>query len=132
MTKLTRRQVARYAANEIAHKADRSQLFGRLAQWLIETKSVRTAELLLADIEGFLAREHGLLFAHVTSAHSLTKELSDTIEATLASKQDAKKVELSYDIDTTLIGGVIVRTSEQEIDTSIATSIKKMRAIKEQ
>lgn len=126
--KLTRRQVARYAAGQLAMGGDRRAIFHQLAQWLIDAKMTRSADLLIADIKHYLALEHNIVYAEVITARGLEAGMQSEIEALL--KVDTKtQVKIENLRDDAIIGGVIVRTSENELDASIARRIKNMKAL---
>lgn len=126
--KLTRRQVARYAAGQLAEGGDDKATFHRLAQWLIDAKMIRSAELLIADIKHYLAEEHNIVYAEVVTAHGLEAGMQRDIEA-LLKVDDKTQVKIENVKDDAIIGGVIVRTSESELDASIARRIKNMKVL---
>lgn len=126
---ITRRQIARYAAHEIAiNSANFDNLFKQLAEWLVATKSTRSADLLVADIEKFLAQDYDIVYAKVTTAQTLESSLRAEL-VKLLQKSPATKVVLNSTTDESIIGGVIVQTAEQEFDASVARSIKKLKAL---
>jgi F0F1-type ATP synthase delta subunit len=128
--RLTRRQVARYAAQELVSGAEISKLVSQLAEWLQETKSLRSSGLLIEDIKYFLAHEHDTLYAEVTTAHDISQKLLDDV-TTLLSREGYATVVVDQAKDESLLGGLIVRTSDKELDASVARGIKQLKALTE-
>lgn len=64
--------------------------------------------------------------ARVTSAVELTKDEKKKL-ADVLKKLTGKKVETSYTVDPSLIGGVVVRIGDRVIDGSIRTRLSTMR-----
>ncbi len=128
--RLTRRQVARYAAQELVSGADTTKLVKQLAEWLKETKSLRSSGLLVEDIKYFLAHDHDTLYAQVTTAHEVSQKLLDDVTA-LLSREGYATVVVDQTKDESLLGGLIVRTSDKELDASVARGIKHIKALTE-
>lgn len=126
--RLTRRQVARYAAEQLAKDSDHKALFRQLAQWLVETKATRSADLLIADIKHYLAEDYSVVYAEVISAHGLDTTMQREIETLLKGNKETRVI-IENTHDEAIIGGIIVRTAEQELDASIARRIKNMKAL---
>lgn len=126
--KLTRRRVARYAAEQLAKGGDHKVTFRQLAQWLIDAKMIRSTDLLIADIKHYLAEEHNIVYAEVITAHGLEGDVQKEIEA-LLKVNEKTNIKIESIKDEAIIGGVIIRTAENELDASIARRIKNMKAL---
>ena len=64
----------------------------------------------------------------VTTATPLTNELKESIVSYI--KRDAQKdVDLVENIDQKIIGGVIVRVGDKQLDASVSSEIKELRKI---
>ena len=61
----------------------------------------------------------------VSSAYKLTKKQQATISAAMA-KRLGRKVEITNDIDDSLIGGIIIRAGDSVIDVSIKGRLKAL------
>lgn len=127
MTNISRRQVARYAAQQIADGAKNRKVAQYLAAYLHEAKASRQVDLLIADIELFLQRDHGHSAVHMSSMHELTSELKKQIVKNLGIT--GNNLEISETVDTELLGGVIVSSAGKQYDGSIKTSIKQLKAL---
>ncbi|MBO4898178.1 MAG: F0F1 ATP synthase subunit delta [Clostridia bacterium] len=71
--------------------------------------------------------EHGLLRALAVSAVELTEGEREKIKAKLQSIT-GKEIVLDTKVDESILGGVILRYDDKEIDGSIKARLRKMRA----
>ncbi len=72
-----------------------------------------------------LAKNRGELFGEVTSSHSLEKKQIETIKSELE-KVSGKKFRLKIKIDSSLIGGVLIKVGSSMIDSSIRTKLRNL------
>ena len=129
MNPASRRRVAQFIARQLADGESVSRVTKVLAAYLVDNKQRREANLILRDIEVELAREHGHLTVDVTSARNLGAETRKALLEMLKSESNVKNIELIESVDPGLIGGVIVRTPEAELDASLKTKLTKLMAI---
>ncbi len=127
MTSISRRQVARYAAKQIASGEKNRKVAKYLAAYLYESKASRQIDLLLADIELFLQQDHGHSAVHIQSMYELTSELKKQIVKNLGITSN--DLEINETIDSELLGGVIVNSAGKQYDGSVKTSIKQLKAL---
>lgn len=126
--KVSRRVLARFVAEAIADSSvkDREKLVKELAAYVVEHKLQGQIELILADISANLSRL-GHIEASVTTARPLTDALRAELTAYVRRVENAKSVVLQESVDPSLIGGVIVETPNQRLDSSLATKLKRLR-----
>ncbi|MDR0956013.1 MAG: F0F1 ATP synthase subunit delta [Candidatus Nomurabacteria bacterium] len=129
MNSLSRRRVATFVADELANGESVRRLAKVLAAYLAETHQTRAAALLILDIESALLERHHHLAADVVSAREISAELRGGLIKKLKLATRAETVELLEEIDPGLIGGVIVRTPDAELDASIRRKLIKLRQI---
>lgn len=90
----------------------------------------RQREQFLGDIVDYYVNkanaERNITAAAITSAVELTKEERAKLADVLA-KITNKKVQTSYAVDPSLIGGIVVRIGDRVIDGSIRTRLATMR-----
>lgn len=122
MDKLSRRKLAQYVASRASGSVVPGEVMRELAAYLIDTRRVRQAELVVRAIEDELAA-NGMVVADVTSAHPLT----DAEKAQIKELVGANSIALRETVDPTVIGGVRVKTPESTLD---ATIINKLHALK--
>jgi F-type H+-transporting ATPase subunit delta len=65
----------------------------------------------------------------VTSARKLTDSVREQLKRTLQEATDATRVELSEHIDPSLLGGLIARTPDAELDASVRTKLKQLASL---
>ncbi|MDO8336267.1 MAG: F0F1 ATP synthase subunit delta [Candidatus Saccharibacteria bacterium] len=126
MTNISRRQVARYAAKQLADGVKNRKVAQYLAAYLHESKTSRQIDLLIADIALFLHQEYGHSAVQMSSMHELTAELKRQIVKNLGITGN---LEINETIDSELLGGVVVTSAGKEYDGSVKTSIKQLKAL---
>ncbi len=67
----------------------------------------------------------GVIEVGVTSAYDLTSEQQATISQAMA-KRLGRKVEITSDVDDSLIGGVVIRAGDSVIDASVKGRLKAL------
>lgn len=125
--RLSRRRIARHAAEKLL--AGDTAVLSQVAAYLIESRRVNDADLLVRDIETALA-EAGVVIADVASAHDLTATLTDAITRYVKQAADAREVHLRTQVDESLIGGIRLRTPDAEYDASVRQQLRKLQAMK--
>lgn len=128
--KLTRRQIAGYIAESLQRGVNRKHLLAEVAAYLIERKQTGTYQLVADDVALLLASEKAHLLAGATVARPIGTELEKTIKQHLQAVSGIKSVELTVDVDTGIIGGMILRTPDEVQDASIRTTLRTLQAIK--
>lgn len=99
-----------------------------LAGYMIEHKMINQAEMLVGDIASEYARQSGHLSVDVVSAHQLSDAIRTQLINFFSKATGAKKVALQESRDQQLIGGLVARTSDVELDLSIRRKLTKLRA----
>mgnify|MGYP003544687671 FL=1 len=125
----SRRAVAAYVAAQLASGATSTDVMQQLAAYLVDHRLTKHAARYVADIELELTRL-GEVVADVTTARPLTDELRDAVAQMVAAGADttASRVALREHLDTSLIGGVVVRTAGKEYDRSIKSALRGLRS----
>jgi len=99
-----------------------------LAALVLEYRLHSQVDEILADISQEYARVHGVVEAEARTAFPLSEELKHALSERVKASTGAKKVILHEEIDTTLLGGVIVNAPDMELDLSLKTKLAKLRA----
>ncbi len=74
-----------------------------------------------------MVREHqGIGVAYVTSAIALTEKQQTEIVDRLLATTSYEKFIMHYDVDSSLIGGVVIRIGDRVVDSSIRTKLGQM------
>lgn len=71
-------------------------------------------------------KEKGIGVATVTSATDLSDEQKKNIEKRLIETTVFDKMEINYFVDSSLIGGLVIRINDRVVDSSIKTKIENM------
>ena len=103
----------------------RAVLQGRFYASEEDIRSVVHPVLRHRIICNFSAEAEGVIEVGVTSAYELSSEQQATISAAMA-KRLGRKVEISNDIDESLIGGMVIRAGDSVIDASVKGRLKEM------
>lgn len=127
MSRLTRRQLARYAADQLV--VGNQAVIDELAAYLLDQRRVKELELLVSDIENELV-VRGVAVAHVMTARTLEGTLRTKLAELLEQELGVDKVYLSETIQPELIGGFKVRAAGREIDASLSRKINQLKTMK--
>lgn len=126
--KISRRKLAKYCADEVIAK--KTDVWKRLAAYLVDTKRTREAELIIRDVAAALEAK-GIVLVEAISATALSKEIKQHIAALLTQQAGAKEVHIAQTVDPTVIGGVRIVTPTALYDTTIQQNINALRALKQ-
>ena len=125
--KIPRTRIAKYTALQLlGGKADK-KLIRQVAALMIESKRVNEVELLVKDIAKELAKA-GHVSAEVVSARELSAQLKKEISTFVKNQEKADYVNIDESIDSSLLGGVIIRTPEREMDVSLRGKLDRLRS----
>ena len=109
-----------------------STVFADSMKRLVETMAANRRLSVIADVkaqfDALRAENDGRVQASVTSA----VELSTAQQAELKKALDAKwsaDVEVTYHVDSTLVGGAVIKAQDWVIDGSIASQLNKLSAV---
>ncbi|MDR2524223.1 MAG: F0F1 ATP synthase subunit delta [Candidatus Nomurabacteria bacterium] len=127
--KVSRRREVAVIVDLLERGKSAKQIAVALATYLREKRQTRLAELYLRDIRAEIQRRFGLVSAEVTSASKLSDELEREIKTFIKNQTDAQKVEIIKTVDPDLIGGVVISTTDAEMDASVRTKLQKLRSI---
>ena len=105
---------------------------GRVSDLLADSLAVIATKgrlaFLPAIIEAYrqeLRERSGVIDAEVVSAVDLSEEMRVALQEAIY-KHTGKKAQFTEQVDPTILGGLIVRTAGEKIDTSVATQLRTM------
>lgn len=127
--KFSRRQVVTTLVDMLEEGARSERVAQVLASYLIETRQVRNVELYLRDLELAVMKRFGVATAYVYTAKQVSDKTRKQVTALVKDKTGATKVELIEETDPSLIGGVVVKMADAELDGSVRTKIRNLRSI---
>ncbi len=129
--KASRRVIARTVASKLLEQPkEREHWVAALAAYLIETNRVDEIDLVVNDIARELFRQRGELIVDVTSARPLTDSVRDELKHLMKATTGAYDVQLTEALDPTLLGGLVARTPDSQLDASVRTKLKQLATIK--
>ncbi len=65
--------------------------------------------------------------AYVTTAVELTEEKKESIKNRLLETTEYKTMEMVYEVDEAIIGGMIIRIKDRVVDSSVRTKLEEMK-----
>lgn len=122
------RDVKVSALAEIAKKAGYSALFGKFLGTM--ATNGRAGDILGAEFafDQFYAKQRGVQRAIVRTAQEMTGAEKARIESLLA-KMVGGEVELTSEVDASLIGGIQLRLGSKLVDASVAKKLERMNTV---
>jgi F-type H+-transporting ATPase subunit delta len=105
---------------------DLTEQFRKFLGKLLEDGQVEQLGAILAEYERLTLRREELRQAYVTSAVALTDSEKQALRARLT-EQYGSDLELHFDLDASLLGGIRLRVGDRVIDGSVAGKLAAMR-----
>lgn len=129
-SKVSRRRLARTIAVKLLAEPTRHKHWLKVtAAYLMEHGMAEDLDLVVNDIAHELHKQSGHLLVDVTSARKLSDAVRADLTRTLKQATGASKVELSEHLDPSLLGGLIARTPDQQLDASVRTKLNQLRTV---
>ena len=122
--KISRRRVVAKLIDMLESGRTAEQVAKVLAAYLVETRQTRNTELYIRDIELQVAERFGVVAAYVFSAKKLTEQIRERVTKLVKSATNAKAVQMIERVDSGLIGGIVVKTADAELDGSVRTKLR--------
>ena len=127
MNRISRRSLAKYAAQQIADGVSAEKVAKYIASALIESRRTDESQFLIGDIAWELEQRGLLATARVTTATQLTEELQNHIKSQIKQVTRTDEVLLDQQIDKSVIGGLRVETAQHVWDTSVKRKLSDLR-----
>ena len=109
-----------------ALSASWSPLVRALIRLIIEAGRAELLPEIIDAFEAILEQEHRVLRVVVRSAHPLSPPVLERLRATLV-RREQQSIELSTDVDPTLLGGMQIRMGHRVIDASVRRHLDELR-----
>ena len=130
MRKVSRRRLAITIVELLRRQPkDQERIVRMLAAYVVTHKLQKYVDALLLDIASELKRVDAHLYAEVVSAFPLDATARDELARYLRQATSAKTVELDASVDPELLSGIMVRTAEQEMDTSARRKLIRLKSL---
>lgn len=98
-----------------------------LVSLMAENNRLELAVHVAQQYETLRAEAEGYIDVAVTSAANMTDEQQQKLTSALKTKLN-REIRVSVDVDSTLIGGAIIRAGDLVIDGSVRTKLSKLSA----
>lgn len=130
MSRLSRRKLAR-ATVRLLHEqpSNRKVILRSVAAYMVQHRQSAQVDLLVRDIARELQTSQAHLFTEVTSAFALDGVARTQLAGYLKRTTGARTVELCETIDSALLGGMVVRTADLELDTSARRKLIQLASL---
>lgn len=127
MPKLSRRRVAReWIRLLIAQPQRRSELVQQIAGYLIANKMTHQLHLFVNDVADELLAQQKHISADVYTAFGLNSDSRESAAQLLRKVTGAVTVALTEVTDPTLLGGIVIRTPQLELDASVKRQLRQL------
>ena len=93
---------------------------------LVQKGRYAHVEEILAYFTDRVKEAEGIGTAYITTAVELTPAKKDEIHKKLLATTSYREIEVIYQVDPEIIGGMIVRINDRVVDSSIKTKLEKM------
>lgn len=110
----------------ILDKAGASDLTRRFVLTVAQNRRLFALTQMIDGYLAELARRRGEVTAEVTAARALTPEQREALDKTLRDQVGAK-VKVEIKVDSSLLGGLIVRVGSRMIDSSLRSKLEKLQ-----
>ncbi len=120
--KLSRRVLATHYVNGVLAGDSQKKLSLQLAAYLIESRRTKELNLMIRDIQYYLA-ENGHIIGTLTTAHKVSESMQKAIEAYAKQKTGAKHLKLDPFVDENVLGGLKLDLPGHELNTTIARQL---------
>jgi len=84
-------------------------------------------DAILDHFVGEVKKLKGVGVAHVTTAYGLNEAKRKEVEEKLLSTTSFKKMEMHYQVDEDLIGGMVVRIGDRVVDSSVKSKLSALQ-----
>jgi F-type H+-transporting ATPase subunit delta len=129
MNKTSRRELARWAATELANGQAARKIAKHLVACLTESNRLSQFDFLLADINWELEQRKQLATSKVTSATPLSEQLKKALAQQIKQVTKADEVLIENNIDKSVIGGIRVETASHVWDNTVAQKLSALREV---
>ncbi len=130
MATISRRRLAETTVRLLRNQPERrTTILRSLAAYLVVHKRTQQLDLFIKDIARELQRSEGTLLAEVRSAFPLDQSSRNAIIHYLQQQTTSRAVELREAVDQNLLSGVIVRTADQELNTSARHRLQQLASL---
>lgn len=123
MSKPTVRELAKAIRNLMASNQDSNTLATQIAAYLVAERRTGELEKVMREVERQQLVEDGVMEVTATSARGLNQEIMQEISRIFS----GRTVKIIEKRDKNLVGGVYIRTLDEQLDLSVRGQLKGLR-----
>ncbi len=127
MTKLSRRTIAVYAADQLLNGKPAKTVAKDLSALLVASARQKDVDFLLEDIAWELEERKAVVTANITTTDSLNLALENEIKRLLEAATGSRQISLENTIDKSVIGGVRIATATKVWDFTVSRKLSELR-----
>ena len=94
---------------------------------IVEKDRYTEIEAILEDFVASVKEYNNIGTAYVTTAIAINDQEKQDIESRLLATTRYKTIECIYDVDNSLIGGMVIKMGDRVVDSSIRTKLDKLQ-----
>jgi F0F1-type ATP synthase delta subunit len=129
MAKVSRLKIAAAVADRIAEGLSEQQLSREIAAYLLSSRRTGELDSVMRDVMELRADE-GIVEVTAVSAHPITDAVRTDIETTVRTHfPAAKKVIVSEQHDTSVVGGVRLELANSQLDLSVRAKLSRFKQL---
>lgn len=127
--KTPRHIIAATLAQKSLGKISESAFSKEIAAFLISERRVSELDSIVRDIIQYRS-DNGIVEVIARSAHPLTDEIRKQIEAQVKKVyNDAKQIIISYQADSSVVGGVKLEFANQQLDLTVRNTLNRFKQL---
>ena len=94
---------------------------------IVEKDRYSEIEAILGEVISSIKEYNNIGTAYVTTAIAINEQEKQDIESRLLAPTRYKTIECIYDVDKSLIGGMVIKMGDRVVDSSIRTKLDKLQ-----
>lgn len=106
-------------------KAD--ELTKNFLNLLLENKRLGDLSKVVDTFEEHYRKELGQVLCTVTSAMELSNAQRKLVEEAITARMKGKQLVVSYDVQSSLLGGLVVKVEDQVLDYSVSSKLDRLK-----
>ncbi len=127
MSKITNRQLAHVAVNELQKGASKAKVSRSLANFLVAERRSKDLDSVVRLIEDEMQRQTGATEVQVISARNLSETVKKQVLGLFKSASKAEHIVVNEVIDPQVIGGVLVESPDHRLDLTVRRQLQRLK-----
>jgi F-type H+-transporting ATPase subunit delta len=129
MSKVSRRSLAKWAADQLTAGKSAAYVSKHLAAALVESGMTDQVDFLLNDVLWELEQNKVLVVGKITSARQITRQLEDSLAQQIKKATGVESVVIEKNVDKSVLGGVRVETSSHIWDSTVLRKLSELKEV---